>query len=378
MEHIIRKRVTRVGSGAFSIYLPKKWLDEWTPEQQASREVDLHHVGDGILVTPVHADRGLDHAIDTDPKSVRRWLLSAYLRGKNDVSLRPAQGAFGTDAVIAARDFLRHLDERLVVATGSDGIRYTLNDQLPPPAATASGILNAMHAKVLEMLGLAEDAVKTYAIEPDRSLHALRLLQALHDEDVSRYFHQALRLVATLELPLTTVTDFQFLDLAAADLHRISDHCLRIGTTVLRAYGLELSDLAFPRDHLMSRVADVPAPTGVALQILRTYPKGYADARELLQRLSDSFGGDDMAGVAELIGDAYRAQDRLQQRIFDAVVEHWGAGDTEDPGALTSAFTAYQLSIPLMDIMGAVAVTARHGLGLLTAASADATASRDA
>jgi phosphate uptake regulator len=370
VQDIIRKRVTRVGSGAFSIYLPKKWLDAWTPTQQASREVDLHHVGDGILVTPVLADRSLEHAIEPDPKAVRRWLLSAYLRGMNDVTLRPAHGAFGTDAIIAGRDFLRHLDERLVATCGSDAIRYSLNAQLPPPAATASDILNAMHGKVLEMLGLAEDAVRTYAIEPDRSLHALRLLQALHEEDVSRYFHQALRMVATVELPLTTVTDFQLLDLVAADLHRVSDHCLRIGTTVLRAYGLELQDLAFPRDHLISRVAGVPAPSGVALQILRTYPKGFEDAHDLLERLSAAMGAPNMPALAELIGDAYRAQDLLQQRIFAAVVENWGTGDTSDPATLTSAFTAYQLSVPLMDIMGAVAVTARHGLGLLTAAPA--------
>lgn len=372
MDAIIRKRITRVGSGAFSIYLPKKWIDEWPERQREQREVDLHHIGDGILITPVHADLSLDQQIEADTRVVRRWLLSAYLRGHNDVVLRPAQGTFDTEVVIAGRDFLRHLDERLVAHCGPEAIGYSLKAELPPPAQRGSDILNAMDAKVAEMLNLAEDAVRSFGLDDQRCLHSLRLLQSVHDEDLSRYFHQAIRMVASLELPLQTVTDFQVLDLVAADLHRMGDHALRIGTTLLHAYGLELEDLAYPRAHLLERIQDVPPPHGVARQIIHTYPKGFADARALLARLSEAFAAQDMPAVAELIGDAYRAQDRLQQRIFEAVVENWGTGDSQDPAALTGAFTAYQISIPIADILGAVGVTARHGLGLLTAAPSEA------
>src|SRR5688572_18974933 len=45
---IKRKRVTQVGSGAYSIYLPKRWIDGWPPEQREKREVDLHQINQSL------------------------------------------------------------------------------------------------------------------------------------------------------------------------------------------------------------------------------------------------------------------------------------------------------------------------------------------
>lgn len=372
MEPIKRKRVTRVGSGAFSIYLPKKWIDSWTPAQQKDREVDLHLINEALLIVPVLTDQSVETTIDPDKRAVRRWLLSCYLRGKQTVRLLPEGGRFDNDAVAAGRDFLRHLDERLVATCTPEEIGFTLNADLPPPAATGADILAVMGAKVIEMVGLARDAVATYGTDPDRTLHALGLLQATYAEDVSRYFHQAMRMVATIELPLTTVTDFQVLDLVAADLHRMADHAQRIAVTILREYGLGLDDLAYPRDHLLERMGERDPLKGVARDMVRGYDAAFAEAERLLRRLMDALTAPDIPALADLIGDTYRAQDAIQERIFQTVTDHWGTADAAETEAAMAGFTAYQISVPISNLFGAVGTTARHGLGLLTAAEADA------
>src|ERR1041385_1577206 len=94
VEAVKRKRVTQVGSGAWSIYLPKKWIDSWIPEQQAGREVDLHRISNSLLVVPVRQDRSFHATIPPRPDTVRTLLLSAYVRGHDAVELRPDAGAF--------------------------------------------------------------------------------------------------------------------------------------------------------------------------------------------------------------------------------------------------------------------------------------------
>lgn len=371
MQSIKRKRVTRVGSGAFSIYLPKKWIDGWTLAQQKDREVDLHVINDSLLIVPVLTDQSVETTIDVDKRAVRRWLLSAYLRGKQRVRLLPDGDRFENDAVAAGRDFLRHLDERLVATCTPEEIGFTLNADLPPPAATGEDILAVMGAKVVEVVALARDAVATYGTDPDRTLHALGLLQATYDEDVSRYFHQAMRLVATIELPLRTVTDFQVLDLVAADLHRMADHAQRIAVTILREYGLSLDDLAYPRDHLLERMAHRDSPKGVARDMVRGYGAAFDEAERLLKQFLDALAGPNIEILAELIGDSYRAQDRIQERIFQTVTDHWGTADAAETEAAMASFTAYQISVPISNILGAVGTTARHSVGLLTAAEAE-------
>lgn len=371
MEPIKRKRVTRVGSGAYSIYLPKKWIDAWTPEQQDRREVDLHRINQALLIVPALSDQSLEAIIPPDKRAVRRWLLSAYLRGKQDVALLPEGGRFENEAITAGRDFLRHLDERLVASSTPEKIGYELDPARPAPYGTGADLLAAMGAKVLEMLGLAEDAVSTYGRDPDRALHALGLLKSIHDEDVSRYFHQAIRMVGTLELPVRTVTDFQILDLVAADLHRMGDHAVRVAQTILRQFGLDLEHLAYPRDHLLERMGDRPPLRGIAREMVRGYGAAFQEARVLVQDLLDGLLRPDVPLLADLIGRSYAAQDAIQQRIFDAVLHHWGQEDATDPGMAMAGFTAYQLSVPIANILGGVANTARHGLGLLTAGEAE-------
>ncbi|MHB1261896.1 MAG: hypothetical protein ACYC2H_09305 [Thermoplasmatota archaeon] len=370
MEAIKRKRVTQVGSGAWSIYLPKKWIDSWIPEQQAGREVDLHLINNSLLIVPVLQDRNLDAMVSCHAGSLRTLLLSAYVRGAVSVRLVPigtkGEERFDSDCIAATRDFLRHLDERLVATVGPDAIGFRLPDSATPPG-TGSDLLALMAAKVREVVGLAADCVEHAATDPDRALHAARLLQAIHEEDLSRLFHQTLRRVATLELPLESVTDFQLLDLAASHLHAMGAQAVRMAATVLDGYGLTLDDLAYPRADLVKRLGRRPALSPVAREIVHGYRKPFAAAQGLVAALPGPVTQGDTAALRVLASDALAARASLQEALFTAVVRHWG--DEASKAGAEQGFMAYQAGHPLANLLGSIASLAELAI-TLTAAKA--------
>lgn len=364
MEPLKRKRVTRVGSGAWSIYLPKKWIDSWSPEQQAGREVDLHLISNSLLVVPVVQDRSIQATVPPGAGPVREVLLSAYVRGADSVHLIPdGGGRFDSDCIAATRDFLRHLDERLVATVGPDAIGFRVPATAPAPGGSGLDFLTLMAAKVREVVGLAADAVEHAGSDPDRALHAARLLQAIHEEDLSRLFHQALRRVATLEFPLESVTDFQLLDLAAAALHGMGAQAVRIAATLLDGYGLALEDLAYPRAQLVRRLGRRPAPTPVAREMVQAYRKPFAAAQHLLDALPAALAAPGTQPLRALAADALAARARLQQALFEAIVRHWG--DEASRAGAEQGFIAYQAGHPLANLLGSLATLADLATTLL-------------
>ena len=360
---VVRKRVTKVGSGAWSIYLPKKWIDAWTPEQQESREVELRRISQSILISPVHQARRMEATAPDHRDAVIALLLSGYIRGDHHVLLTP-ETEFGNDTIAAARDFLRHLDERIVADSRPGVISFTLRADLPPPAH-ADDVLTVLGAKVAEVLRLAQDAIRTNGHDPDRTLHALRLLRDTKSEDVDRLFYQAARLVATLEIPLESVSRYQLLGLAAADLQRMADQALRMADTVLTDMDLTRTDLDYPRDHLLQRLRPPPPPTGIARALVGACSKGFDDVAALLDRILPALAGRDVAACAAIEHDADQAREALQQRVLDNVAEHWGTNT--DAQAAMAAFTASKHATALQNILDHQASICRHAIGLMAA-----------
>lgn len=372
VEKPIRKRVTRVGSGAFSIYLPKKWIDGWPAEQQEDREVELRFISESILISPVirRVRFGSDAPPQTDAVRVR--LLSAYVRGHNEVRITPREGRFDNDCVAAARDLMRHLDERLVAVSTPEEIGFRLRSDIPSPQAGAEDLLDILGAKVAEVMSLAADAVEVYGHDPDRALHSLRLLQDTHEEDVSRLFYQTVRLVATLEIPLESVTGYQLLGLTAAELHRMSEAGLTIAAAILRDYDLRLEDLQYPRPHLLEKMQRPPPQQGVARDIVRMCRDAFQRLRDVLQELLRCLREADIAGLRKVVRDAATAEEALQEGVFEAVSEHWGAETGVE--AAMAGFTASKHTNALGAAFAHIASSARHGLVLLAAQPGEADA----
>lgn len=371
MEAIKRKRVTQVGSGAWSIYLPKKWIDSWSPEQQAGREVDLHLINNSLLVVPVLQDRSLEAQVSCRADALRTLLLSAYVRGAASVRLTPVREKgserFDSDCIAATRDFLRHLDERLVATVGPDAIGFHLPEAGAFAASSSTGpdLIALMAAKVREIVGLAADCIEHAGTDPDRALHAARLLQAIHDEDLSRLFHQTLRRVATLELPLESATDFQLLDLAASHLHGMGAQAVRMAATVLDGYGLTFDDLAYPRADLVKRLGRRPPLAPVAREIVQGYRRPFAAAQELVANLPVPLASGDVAALRALAADALVARAALQESLFSAVIRHWG--DEASKEGAEQGFMAYQAGHPLANLLGSLASLAEHAITLTAA-----------
>lgn len=367
VEPIKRKRVTRVGSGAWSVYLPKKWIDGWTPQQQDGREVDLHIISNSLLIVPVLQDRTYAGTAPGDVPGLRVMLLSAYVRGYEKVELRPAPSAkgaerFPNDAIAAARDLLRHLDERIVATVGPDLIGFTLPST---PSHPPADLLQVMGARLTETLDLASECVEHASHDPERVVHAARLLHSIQEEDVSRILHQTLRRVATLDLSLESVTDFQLLDLAAFLLNGVGSQALAIAETVLRDLGLGLQDLSYPREELLRRMPKRGAPPPVARDMLQGHRATLREARALLGRLMPALRDNDLGALGRLVADAGKARDDLQARVFEAVVRHWGEESSKEDAA--RGFAAYQLANPMANLVSAIWACAGQAMLFLAA-----------
>ncbi|MGB1696917.1 MAG: hypothetical protein ACPHK8_00795 [Thermoplasmatota archaeon] len=362
MEQVKRKKISRVGSGAFSLYIPKKWIDGWTPAQQEEREVDLHEINESLLLTPVIRDRTLTRTIPDDVAVVQRTLLSGYLRGLQEVELTP-ETEFGSASQSEARRLLRHLDEHIIATCKPNKIGFHVNPDIAPAASDHRGLLLLMGAKVHDSLVMAQEAVESYGDDVAKTIHSLQMLVANHEEDVARMFFQSGRLVANLELPLNAVSDFQLLGLATADFYRMSLHTMAIAAAVMETYGLTMDDLAYPADHVATKAhAEL---SDIARDISRSYRSAFKDARNLFDELLQGLTKGDMDVLAGISDQATEASNRMQGRIFTTIQHHWGRG-VEPQDALTT-FNAYRISIPLGSFMGAAKVLAGHAMAFLEA-----------
>lgn len=368
MDAPLRKKVTRVGSGAFSIYLPKKWIDAWTPEQQAGREVELRHISDSMLITPVQSAVDYEGKVPDACDAVRLYLISAYVKGFHQVRLTSLAGTFSNECIADARDLLRHLDERIVAHCDRDAIGFHLRSDLPASIARGEDLLGVLAAKVQEVLRMANDAVGSYTHDPDRALHALGLLRSTHDEDVSRLFYQATRMVATLEIPLESVSVYQLVGLTAAEYHRMSEQALEMAQTILEAYGLTMTDLDYPRAHLLKQMESPPRQGEVGRDIIHAVQEAFTGIHDAIGALDKALIERDVAALVDLEGTSRRLRDRLQKGVFVAVSEHWGA-DVEVAQAM-AAFSASKHATSLAHALEHVRSIARHGMALLAAETA--------
>jgi len=364
MPPIKRKRVTQVGSGAYSIYLPKKWIDAWSPEQQELREVDLHFINNSLLIVPALRRRTFEADVAAEIPHVRLMLQSAYMRGHHEVTLRPVSGAFDEDCVAMARDFLRHLDERLLTTVGPESIGYSLQQNMPPPFTSGPDLLQLMTTKLREMVGLAGECVEAFGSRPERALHNARLLHSLQEEDLSRLYLQAIRLVANLELPLGSVSDFQFLDLVAAELQTVGMKCVAVGHAVIAGYGLAPSDLQLPRTELTRRAATTEELPAVVVAIVRVYGRSFEEARDLLGRFSAALQARDSAALLGVVVEAEEAERVLNRRLFATIEEVVGEGKALTP----AAYAAYQVRHAAGSVFSGLGRAAERAASLTAAA----------
>jgi hypothetical protein len=360
---IKRKRITQVGSGAYAIYLPKKWIDAWSREQRARREVDLHLINNSLLIVPVLRRRRFEARVRADAEHVRTMLLSSYVRGHHEATLRPAGDQPFSEACVAmARSFLRHLDERLLTTVRPHEISFVVPDNAPPAYATGDALLRLMVTKLQEMVTLAAECVESFGTRPEGALHAAQLLASMQEEDLARLYRQALRMVANLELPLGTASEFQVLDLVAAELESMGASCLAVAHVVVAAHGIAPADLHGPRAELgrrMEPLADLPT---ALTTVLRVYARAFEQAHAILGRLGAALQGRGTEDLLQVMRDARAAATELSTRLYATVQELLRGGQLSAP-----AYIVYQVRQPASSLLFGLERAAERAVSLTAA-----------
>jgi hypothetical protein len=292
------------------------------------------------------------------------------VRGHHEVVLRPTRGEFDEDCVALARDLLRHLDERLLTTVRTTEIAFSVHEDAPPTFATGGDLLRLMATKLREMLTLASECVESFATRPERALHLAQILRSLQEDDLSRLYHQAIRLVANLELPVTTVSDFQHLDLVAADLESAGRACVEVAHAVVAGYGLDPDDLARPRSDLQKRLQGPGEVPAVVHAILRTYLRTFEEAQAILASLGEAMQARDAVALVGLDAAARNAERDLNRRLFATVRDV-----VTDTQPLTPvAYTAYQIRYAAGLVLTGLGRAAERNAVMLAAAESEAKA----
>jgi len=242
-----RKRVTRSGKGAFSLYLPKKWVDNWNEDQLQERKVDLLELDDHLIISPVRKNSSKSLSLNggTDDE-IRQFLLCTYVRGYESADLKSKE--FSDKQMSAARSFMRLLDEKMILDISEDRIAYGRSFKVSLESPTISQMQRLLLEKIQESLRLAKELLEHFDENPTRAIHLLKMMRTLEEEDVDRMSMQIFRRASRMELRFNSFADLFFVVLTTDLLEKLGDGIYGIARSVCRFYGMDEEQLLFPTD----------------------------------------------------------------------------------------------------------------------------------
>jgi hypothetical protein len=240
-----RKRVTRSGKGAFSLYLPKKWVDNWSEDQYKDRKVDLLELDDHLIISPVRKNTTKSLSLDagTDDE-IRQYLLCTYVRGYESADLESKR--FADDQMSAARSFMRLLDEKMILDISEDRIAFGRSFKVSLESPTISQMQRLLFEKIQESLRLARELLEHFDKNPTRAIYLLKMMRTLEEEDVDRMSMQIFRRASRMELKFDSFADLFFVVLTTDMLEKLGDSIFGIARSVCRFYGMDEELLLFP------------------------------------------------------------------------------------------------------------------------------------
>jgi hypothetical protein len=279
-----RKRVTRSGKGAFSLYLPKKWIDEWSEEQSRERKVDLLEMDDHLIISPVRKSN-TDSATISGGRvdEIRQFLLCTYVRGYEAAELNSKR--FSDEQICAARNFMRLLDENMILDVNEDRIGYGRSFKVNMESSTISQMQQLLFEKIQESMRLATELIQHFDTNPRRSLHLLKMMRTLEEEDIDRLAMQIFRRATRMEFRFDSFADLFFVVMATDLLERMGDGLFDIARSVCRFYDLDEERLLFPLDVILEDVDMEDIPVDPSLDDMRQFQLSMMD--ECGSRLRD-------------------------------------------------------------------------------------------
>lgn len=298
------KKISRAGSGGYSVYLPKKWISGWNEEQMESREVEMREVGEHLILTPKSSRRSCKGVSKGDTREELIYhLLSAYINGADDFSM--TQDGLTDMELSEIRNTMRFLDENLCVKTDGDTIEY---ENRPVVTYDVSHLLPLLFEKVIEAENMAADLINDCDSDPKRCIHLMRMMHGIEKEDVNRLTLQIFRNLSRFRGPLRNFIDVNFMWSSANMLEIIGDALYGIVQVVCRCYGLDSDELQYPAEYLEGKIKEDHVVLGEAEKLRMQL---VIDLREAAIML-------DKAREAIILGDgkgAFEYKDEIREQV---------------------------------------------------------------
>ncbi|MDD1767807.1 MAG: hypothetical protein LUQ27_04490 [Methanomassiliicoccales archaeon] len=257
-----RKKISRAGSGGYSLYIPKQWIRGWTDEQNKDKEVDMFSIGDQLVLTPKVTRRKVRVSVGKmSSYELKQYIVSSYVNGADEFSL--TSDSLSDSLIGDSRNIVRLLDENLVPSSSGNEIHYSSRSGV---MYDTDSLFALLFDKVIEGEKLAIDLLTHFDINLRRSIQILRIMYALEEEDIDRMAFQAIRRLSKCDPSSSTLTDLNVRWMAADTLERIGDSMYAIAGLVSNSYGIQREMLQYPVEYLEEHAmkTDVRLPRNVA------------------------------------------------------------------------------------------------------------------
>jgi hypothetical protein len=245
-----RKRVTRAGSGGFSIYLPKKWIKSWSGEQVKDREVDMFNIENHLILAPKLSRKKIEISVEhIDREDLKEYIVSSYINGADEFKL---QSSVLTDALIGeSRSIIRMLDENLEPTSNNNMVSYINRSSI---AHETHALISLLFDKLSDGENLVWELIQSFDSNPEKGIHLLRLLYTLEEEDIDRIAFQIMRNISKLDISSRSITELNLIWAMADALERIGDTLYSITGLICDFYGLEREELRYPVEYLQQHI----------------------------------------------------------------------------------------------------------------------------
>lgn len=312
------KRITQ-GKGAYSLYIPKKWIEKWKDEQSKERNVNLLLLDDYLIISPVHkvssiSSRTSSQSVD----DVKRFLLSSYVRGFESAELI-AEDRFSDEQIMGARDFMRFLDERISLSADEKRIVFSRSIALTSIPSSALQMRALIFDKLTDAIKLTIELIEYFDRNKRRALHLMQMLRLL-EEDVDRFAFQILRQASRIEVPIESISDLYFIVLTTSLLESISDSIFGTVRDICKIYGIDHNRLSFPTDVLLGEIKVSPIRVSEDLENIRKlYSSQFEMCRKYLQKIRSFMLADGSEKAYTTKEELVKLRDDLGNLLSNAV-----------------------------------------------------------
>lgn len=337
------KKISRAGSGGYSIYLPKRWINKWSEAQQKEKEIEMFEVGDQLIISPKQSRKALTKIIEgASQEELIYHMLSAYIRGVDDFSM--TQNGLTDVDISGMRNILRFLDENLMVHAEKNTISY---ENRPLLTYDPEPLISLLFDKIIEAENLAADLVNDCDTNPSRCIHLMRMLYAIEKEDVNRLSLQIFRNLSRCRSPARDFIDINFKWSSANMLEIIGDGIYGVVQVVCQSYGINPDELRYPAEYLERKIENRNPVLGDADKLRMQLVIDLREGAVMLSKAKEAIISGDGKGAFE-----YKDELREQVRAMEAELAD-GMGEFSLSGHVTegSFLSVVLISIRVREVM---------------------------